>query len=146
MNFLVGITPLLSNTIMSQVCPTQKDDGIDIPARPPSKLFGIVWPILFITLGVAWVKSRNSKLGGKLGVDVTFGALTISLLSWQYFNNCMKDKKLALYNIMISWTLSLLAAFVADRRSPGAAALVVPTTGWLFLASMLNYTQVNSLK
>lgn len=147
MNIVIGLTPLVSNTVMSGICPTTKSDGANLAARPPSYVFSIVWTTLFVLLGIAWVRTRNSSTqkNDKLKTDVLFSLTTISFITWQYFNNCKRDKKLALYNIVISWTLSLLTMIVSQEKSK-SGALVAPTVGWLFLASMLNYSQVNENK
>ena len=58
-------TPLTIGLIVGSICRIKPDSGASIPARPPGYLFGIIWFIIYILLGVSWAmtgqKSRSNS-------------------------------------------------------------------------------------
>ena len=56
------IYPMLIGYIVSYKCKMGKDSGKTVKFRPPGYVFGIVWPILYILLGLSWINSvKNNK-------------------------------------------------------------------------------------
>lgn len=138
MNLLIGATPLISGYAMGQICPMTSRAGENIPARPPAWTFGIVWPLLYIAMGIAWVRTRQSA-----NSDVLFILLTGCLLLWQYFYSCQGKTKAALYTLVAAVAAALGTALWINSKDRVSSLLLVPLIVWLIFATMLNYTIVN---
>ena len=50
MNYLYLLLPLFSVYLVGAFYPVGKEAGKDIAFRPPSWVFGVVWPILLLFL------------------------------------------------------------------------------------------------
>lgn len=139
-DIIIFLTPLISGYTMSSICPMKRTSGSNIPARPPSWVFGIVWPILYILMGLSWVLLRKEK--NKTTVDILFFLLIIALNSWLFFYSCLKKKKSALYILLISIVIVLLiwGYSVGTKQMFYLTPLVV----WLIFAFILNFTEINN--
>lgn len=137
MNWLIGATPLVTGLVMGRICPNRTI--FVSKAQPPPIVFAIVWPLLYIALGTAWVRAR--KLAK---VDAAFILIVGTLLLWQYFYNCKGNPKLALYTLVTSTALVLGTALRINKADPVASTLLAPLTAWLIFATMLNYSTVTS--
>lgn len=122
------VVPGLAITATSLLCPNLKSSGVNVPLRPPGWVFGVVWPILYVTTGMSWSRSKS---------DTEFLVLTVLLCSWLIMYSC-KDDKVMGRNVLILTTLfSYYMLFTL--KSP---ALFVPLVLWLTFATYLNYTEV----
>lgn len=138
MDWLILATPLVSGLLMGRACPTRQ---LYVPkAQPPPIVFAIVWPLLYIALGIAWVRSRKVK-----PVDAAFLLIVGSLLLWQYLFNCKGDQRWALYTLLGSMALVLATALYINRSDPVSSTLLAPLFAWLVFATMLNYSVVEHL-
>ena len=141
-DILIFIIPLISGYVLSSQCPMNNGDaGKSVPSRPPSWVFGVAWPILYILMGLAWVKLRQQK--NKNLVDILFVVLVILLNLWIYIYSCKNDKKSALYILL----LSILSALTIWGYSIGTTEMfyLTPLVVWLIFATMLNFTEVNNI-
>ena len=139
MSWLVGLVPLATGFVMGRICPARERAlASPPPAQPPSAVFGIVWPLLYLALGVAWVRARE-----RTSADVWFVLIVGSLLLWQYLWGCRGDEKLALYSLIASIALVLATALWINQADRTASVLLAPLLAWLILASMLNYSIVD---
>ena len=141
-NIIIFLIPLTTGYLMSYICPMKEGEaGTNVPARPPGWVFGIIWPILYILLGLVWVKLRKEK--DKIKVDILFTLLIITLNSWIYVYSCLNKKKYALYILIVSLTISL----TIFGYSFGTTELFyfTPLVAWLIFAIMLNFTEVNNI-
>jgi translocator protein len=105
--------------------------------NPPSWVFGPVWTVLYIMMGVAaWLVWRQ---GGDitLALWLFFIQLTFNFLwSFLFFNLHRVD--LALIDITVLWisiAATLYAFWQVDVR---AGLLLVPYLAWVSFASLLN--------
>ena len=140
-DYAIGAIPLVSGLVMGAICSTGPEAGADIPARPPSKAFGIVWPILYIGMGVSWVRSRSKDRTAT--TDILFGTLTGLLLLWQVLYGCGGRQKDALYVLAAGIAASLAATVYTSRLEASTSWLMSPLVAWLIFATMLNFEQVN---
>jgi len=139
MNWLIGAIPLVTGYAAGALCPVGESAAAAIPARPPGWVFSVVWPLLYIAMGVAWVRSR----GTDPIIDVLFGLLTLLLVLWQYLYGCQGKQRQALYVLVAGIAAALATLVYAAQRERSAAYLLAPLVAWLVFATMLNYTQVN---
>ena len=146
-NVSIFLTPIVAGYTMSALCPmTPEQSGSSVPARPPGWVFGVVWPVLYILIGLSWVQLRtkqNIKDKDQNTVDILFSLLILTLNSWIYFYSCKDEKKSALYTLLIA----LLIALSTWGYSIGHIQMfyLTPLVCWLFFATMLNFTEVNNL-
>ena len=107
---------------------------------PPSYLFGPVWSVLYLLMGVAaWLVWRRA---GFAGAGVALGLFIVQIVfngawSWIFFG--LRRADLAFAEIVILWAL-ILATIVAFRRHHRLAAwLLVPYLAWVTYAAALNF-------
>jgi len=108
---------------------------------PPGWLFGPVWTILYISMGVAawlvWQKRSASVVTPAL--TLFFIQLALNGL-WSLFFFGQRNLALGLVDIGLLWLAlaATIAAFWMVR--PLAGALLIPYLMWVSFATALNYT------
>ena len=105
--------------------------------NPPGWVFGPVWTILYILMGVAvWLVWKSRGFSG--AVYLFLEQLALNAL-WSYLFFGINRPGLAFLEILVLWVL-ILATMLAFRRvSTTAGALMVPYLLWVSFASVLNY-------
>jgi translocator protein len=126
--------------IVSMKCKMGKDSGKSVKFRPPSYIFGIVWPILYILLGLSWINSN--KIMKNKNIDILYFTLSSLLAIWIIVYSCMNDKKNAIF-ILLSILLSLLVLMILIPQK--SMLLLAPLTVWIFFAILLNTTEVQNI-
>lgn len=107
---------------------------------PPSSVFGPVWSVLYLFMGIAaWLVWREKRAEG-LGVALLLFVVQLianALWSWLFFG--WRKGALAFADILVLWVLiaATIAAFWRIKRSAGA--LLVPYLAWVSFATALNY-------
>ena len=127
------ITPGLMISLTSLLCPNLKSSGANVALRPPGWVFGVVWPILYITTGLSWSKST---------LDAEFLILTALLCSWLLVYSCRDDKIMGRNVIILSTLFSYYISYTLFGTK--AFLLSVPLAIWLTFASYLNYSEVQN--
>ena len=133
------IIPSLLGYSTALVCKVQSTSGAIVPIRPPAVVFSIVWPILYLMLGLSWYFSRKIRT---LLSDIFYGSLVVLLSLWIVFYSCQDDKKSGVYILIFSIVFSLLSYTVGNLISQ---MLIVPLIGWLLVATFLNVFEVQLL-
>lgn len=94
---------------------------------PPSSVFGPVWTVLYLLMGVAawlvWRQRGFSDAGGALGLFVA-QLLANALWTWLFF--AWRQGALAFGEILLLWALVLATLVAFWRVRPLAGALLVP--------------------
>jgi len=108
---------------------------------PPSWLFGPVWTVLYLMMGVAawlvWRRTGLCRVGVPLGI---FGVQLALNLLWSIIFFGLHNPGLAFVEIVLLW-LAILATILAFLRvSRLAGWLLVPYILWVTFASVLNFT------
>lgn len=120
--------------------------------NPPDWVFGPVWTILFLFMGIAayYVWSTSAKATGgqvsgrknknvKVALAIFVGQLVLNTL-WSILFFGLHRQDLALVEIVILW-LAILATIISFYRiSKTAAWLLVPYILWVSFAAYLNYS------
>ncbi|MFH1145837.1 MAG: TspO/MBR family protein [bacterium] len=109
--------------------------------NPPSWLFGPVWTILYVLMGIAafliWKKGLDRK-DVRIGLGIFIGQLVLNTL-WSIIFFGLHSPGGALIEIVFLW-LAILATIVAFYEiSRPAAWLLVPYILWVSFAMYLNY-------
>lgn len=132
--------PLVSGYLVSWMCPMDTSAGENLPARPPSWVFGLVWPVLYLLLGWSWQQMRTK--GGAL-VDVVFGANTALLALWLLVYSCGKNARDGVWVLVVALAAALAAfALCTTAASPFVRIALAPYLAWLFFATLLNFATV----
>lgn len=106
-----------------------------LPAfAPPSFIFGIVWTVLYVLMGIALylarpLKSETAKL---------FGFLLAFLFFWPIIFFRLKNIAFSAIWIIISLILSILSTIGFYRENKKAGYLLIPLNIWIAFASILN--------
>lgn len=109
--------------------------------NPPNWIFGPVWTILFILMGISlylvWRHGIKDKLVKK-GVTMFFIQFGFNIV-WSYFFFTLQNPRLAFLEIIALW-LAISALMInfyrVDKR---AVWLLWPYLAWVTFAAFLNY-------
>jgi tryptophan-rich sensory protein len=109
--------------------------------NPPAWLFGPVWTVLFILMGIAlylvWSKGWGQK---NVQVAMTIFAVQLVLnILWSYLFFGLQAPFFALIEIILLWVAILMTIGAFYRVSIPAAALLVPYLLWVTFAAYLTY-------
>lgn len=127
--------PMITGFGISVICKMKKNEGVQLPQRPPAYVFGIVWPILYLLLGYSWVNSINQT-----ELDMMHGICTLLLTLWLVFFSCMNNKKMGIY-IIASLIATVVCCMSLHNHILSTIALT-PLLGWLLVAFLLNWNIV----
>ena len=110
------------------------------PFNPPSWVFGPVWTLLYVMMGVAayvvWQKGWESEV-----VRVALGLYLIQLILngfWSILFFGMQSPGIAFVEILILWLAIAATVFWFWRVSPVAGILLLPYGAWVSFAALLN--------
>ncbi len=109
--------------------------------NPPARVFGPVWTVLFVMMGIAawlvWSRRGEVPVGAALalfGVQLGLNALW----SWLFFGWHLLGAALA--EVLLLWVMILLTTLAFWPVRPLAGALLLPYLAWVGFAAYLNYT------
>lgn len=113
---------------------------------PPNFLFGPVWTILYILMGISfyliWIKLEDKKYIKR--VKNIKNALKIFLIhlffnaSWSIVFFGMYDIFLAFINILIIWVFIIVLIFKFSKIDQWSSIFLVPYFLWVSFATILN--------
>lgn len=109
--------------------------------NPPSWVFGPVWTLLYILMGLALYRVWRKK---EMGLDIfwavwLFFAQLFFNVVWSLLFFGMENPLLSLWGIGILWIFiffNIVAFFKVDKKS---AWLLLPYLAWTSFAAYLNY-------
>ena len=103
----------------------------DVPLRPPAWVFGVVWPILYVTTGLAWYRAPRS-------LDPHFALIIGLCCAWLVVYVCARAKRAAATILVAAMALAAHTAWRAPARTQ---APLVPLALWLAFAAYLNVAE-----
>lgn len=107
---------------------------------PPGWLFGPVWSVLYVMMGVAaWLVWRRRGFAGAAGALVLFVMQLVfnGLWTWLFF--VWRQGGLAFVEILLLWLLIAVCMRLFWRISAVAGAMLVPYLAWVTFASALTF-------
>jgi tryptophan-rich sensory protein len=143
LSILIFLLPAIIGNFPLLFCTMDKEAGQNVKFRPPPIVFSIIWPILYIFMGLTFVLFINEQYKNNLLSNINlicYLLLFTSLALWLVFYSCWKDKKNAIYIIFLSIMFSLLC--ITMTTNIYAKILLIPLVVWLLLASTLNMNEV----
>lgn len=109
------------------------------PWSPPNYLFGIVWPILYTMMSVAFFLVWKSKACFPYCSALTTFFIQLAFnLSWTTIFFYYKMPKVALLDILLILFFSFKTYTSFLKVNTTAAYLLIPYLAWLLLAFSLN--------
>jgi translocator protein len=110
--------------------------------NPPNKIFGPVWTLLYLMMGIAlylvWRKAAaiplKRRVIGLFAVQLAFN------FCWSLIFFNMHRIDLALIWIVLLWLLIAATIWQFSKISTTAAWLLVPYLLWVSFATLLNYS------
>lgn len=105
---------------------------------PPNWIFGPVWTMLYILMGIALYIVWNNKKKSKTGL--TFFGIQLALNAlWSIIFFGLKSPAYAFVNIVLLWISILLTIIYFYKTSKTAAYLLIPYILWVSFAAVLNF-------
>lgn len=108
--------------------------------QPPAWVFGPVWTLLFILMGIAlWlVWDLGTDRPGVRSAMVVFGIQFALNIAWSFLFFGLKSPALGLLDILVLWWLILATIVTFYRLRPSAGYLLIPYFVWVSFATVLN--------
>ena len=109
--------------------------------NPPSWIFGPVWTILYLLMGIAAyiIWQKKDIVGVKVtllvyGIHLVFNSL------WSILFFGLKNPQLAFFEIIVLLILIIITTILFWKIDRWAGALMFPYIAWVSFATVLNYT------
>jgi translocator protein len=107
--------------------------------NPPSYLFGPVWTILYILMGISLYLVWKSPLGKiRKQALIIFSIQMFLNFIWTFIFFYFKQTGLALVDIILLWVLIIAMILVFKRINKTAAFIQIPYLLWVSFATVLN--------
>jgi translocator protein len=109
-------------------------------AMPPGWAFGLVWPVLYVLLGLALAMILNARgsHGRPLALSLFFAQLLLNY-AWSPVFFAMHEIWTAFAIILAMLPLAAAAALLFARIRKVAGLLMLPYLAWLGFAAFLNW-------
>ena len=141
MDFITSnIHILLPNIIggaFGALCP-MTGSGPRTNSQPPGWVFGVVWPILYLLIGMNWNLTKADKT-----LYMMHWLLIIALNAWVYIVGCKDDYKSGALTFLpvvaLSFGVWMMSSMKADELNVWyLPLLLVPYIAWILFAQQLN--------
>ncbi len=135
------LAALAAGLIGSQFMPGEWYASLAKPSwNPPSSVFGPVWTILYLLMGIAaWMVWRDAGFSGaRLALSLFIVQLVLNAL-WSYLFFGLQQPMLAFVEIIVLWCAILATLLAFWQVRPLAGALLIPYLCWVSFAAALNY-------
>lgn|SRR6187431_1377347 len=107
--------------------------------NPPNYLFGPVWTVLYILMGISfYLIFQSAKTEARNKALIIFTFQLVLNFSWSFLFFYFKWPGIAFIEIIILWIAIVMMLFTFYRVSHLAAYLQVPYLLWVSFATVLN--------
>ena len=115
-------------------------DLVRPPWAPPAWLFGPVWSVLFLLMGVAaWLVWRDHGFRGAGAALKLYLAQLLANALWSWLFFAWRQGAFAFAEVTVLWLLIAATIFSFWRLHRLAALLLVPYLAWVSFAAALNF-------
>lgn len=107
---------------------------------PPNWVFPVVWPILYVLMGIAAWMMWKMKSVSIYGTEFTWFFVQLilnALWSWIFFGEHLISTGLA--EILLLWVSIIFTVLLFWNRNRTAGILLIPYLIWVSYASALNF-------
>ena len=158
--FLILISPLIVCFGASFICKIKKNAGSSVIFRPPSWIFGIIWSILFILLGISFLLSvKNASqttstnnqnydnileipIVKNITVYVIYIGIITTLASWIITYGCADNKITSLWTFIPIFMFTFMGLCIGNTTSK---ILLCPLIAWLIFAILLGSQELHNI-
>ena len=107
---------------------------------PPSWLFGPVWSVLYLLIGIAaWLVWKKAGFRGARGALTLFLAQLLANALWTWIFFVWRQGALAFAEILLLWVMIAATAALFWRVERWAGLLLLPYLAWVSYATALTY-------
>ena len=131
--WLIVLIPLLLSTLQQMVFPSNFQQNKKVFFQPPGYVFGVVWTILYLMLGLYAFRLLNSY---DIFLFVMFVFNIVINLAWTPVVNNLRMFTTGIYMIATMITITLI--MIVSENDKLNKALLIPYLSWLFFALLLN--------
>lgn len=111
---------------------------------PPNWIFGPVWTLLFLLMGIAlylvWTNSEKKLKKQKSTSIILFGVQFFFNVLWSYLFFGLRNPFLGLIGILILWIFIVATIISFYKISKKSAYLLIPYLLWVSFATILNFS------
>jgi tryptophan-rich sensory protein len=132
----IACIPVIPTLITMIACPVDQKAGSVVKFRPPPVIFSIMWPLLFVGLGVAFYRLDN-----KWPILI----LSVLLAMWQvlYSSKCGGNKKRACWCLLACCFVGFVALSFGICESDAVSIVALSALlAWLHFAQQINSAEV----
>lgn len=125
--------------ILGRMCPMEKLSYLRRATQPPPVVFSLVWIVLYILYGVAFValsKSSAPLSRAAAGLLCTAYALT---LAYVYVMGCEQNMRASLAIVGLTVLVSTWLLFASAYVNIFITMMLVPSWCWLLYATLMQY-------
>jgi len=109
--------------------------------NPPAWVFGPVWTLLYIMMGVSvWLVWRRREFHDTRPAMVLFAVQLLLNTAWSTIFFGLREPGYAVIDIVLLWLAIVATTGAFGRISKSAAWLLVPYLAWVSFAALLNFT------
>lgn len=147
LKFIISILICQSAGFLGSIFTTPKiatwyQDIVKPSFNPPNYLFGPVWTILFVLMGISlyiiWTSKYKNK-AYKKEVIIIFAIQLIINIFWSVLFFRLESPMLAFFEIIALW-IAILATIIGFYKISKIASLIlIPYILWVSFASVLNF-------
>ena len=134
-------TPLILGVLSFLTAPGLKDVYLALnkpPLSPPPLLFSIVWPILYLMIGVSWYLIADSDSRRKKDALFPFYIQLALTFLWIPLFFGLKLFWAALAELILLWGFTVITMVKFKRIEELAGTLLLPYIVWMSYAIYLN--------
>lgn len=122
---IIGTLGYLTN----RFCDRLTCDGFPCP---PSWVFGTVWPVLYLLIGISWYRAAPHHAALYWGLIFLLGA-------WLVLYPCLRAIRMAAADLVLSVSVAVYLIYrLMMQQDQGSAFLLMPLVAWLSFATYLN--------
>jgi translocator protein len=115
--------------------------SLDKPSfNPPNWIFGPVWTMLYILMGISLALVWQNHTGGRRHAIKIFMIQLVLNLLWSILFFYLQSPLAAFNEIIVLWATILMAIYFFYRISKPAAYLLIPYILWVTFAAVLNFS------
>ena len=107
------------------------------PLTPPGLLFSIIWPILYVLMGISYGILKSKKLVSPKISVVYYVQLAVNAL-WSIFFFSLKWRLFSFIWILVLDLLVIYMIVLFYKKNKVAGILQIPYLIWILFASYLN--------
>ena len=139
MRWIIVLIPLLLSTLQQMVFPSNFQKNKKVFFQPPGYVFGVVWTILYLMLGLyafRLLNEKNSLTSCDLNLFILFILNMVINIAWTPVVNNLRMFTTGIYMIATIITITLVMIVLENDKIN--KALLIPYISWLFFALLLN--------